>query len=207
MAARSRRDALDNPNAQVTGDQSADELLGDDYVVAPLRRHALPPITDGAAAIVLAAGDRARDLCERPAWITGIDHRIETHALGARDLDHVAVDPPGGARAPACWTSATARRGHVDVAELHAPFAHQELILRDALRPGRRGGASTRRAGRWPPTRSWWPGCVRIGEAASRIMDGTRPRRAGPRHLGTVSAAEPGVRPGRRARGPADEGA
>ena len=60
----------------------ADELLRDDYVVAPLRRHALPPITDGVAAVVLAAGDRARDLCDRPAWITGIDHRIETHALG-----------------------------------------------------------------------------------------------------------------------------
>ena len=28
-------------------------------MVAPLRRHALPPITDGAAAIVLAAGDKA----------------------------------------------------------------------------------------------------------------------------------------------------
>ena len=52
----------------------------------PLRRHTLPPITDGAAAVVLAAGDRAYEWAERPAWITGIDHRIETHALGARDL-------------------------------------------------------------------------------------------------------------------------
>ena len=45
-----------------------------------------PPLTDGCAAVVLAAGDKAYEWCERPAFITGIDHRIETHALGARDL-------------------------------------------------------------------------------------------------------------------------
>ena len=48
---------------------------------AVLRRPAAPhdcaPVTDGAAAIVLAAGDRARELRERPAWITGFEHRIE----------------------------------------------------------------------------------------------------------------------------------
>ena len=38
------------------------------------------------SAIVLAAGDRARELRERPAWITGFEHRIETPVLGARDL-------------------------------------------------------------------------------------------------------------------------
>src|SRR3984957_15479329 len=86
VAARSRRDARNNPNAQVTGDRSVEELLADEYVVAPLRRHTLPPVTDGAAAIILAAGDRDTELCQRPAWITGIDHRMETHALGARDL-------------------------------------------------------------------------------------------------------------------------
>ena len=40
------------------------------YVADPLRAHDCAPITDGAAAVVLAAGDRARELCERPAWIT-----------------------------------------------------------------------------------------------------------------------------------------
>ena len=46
------------------------------------------------------------------------------------------------------------RPGPIDVAELHAPFAHQELILAEALglADGRR--TSTRRAGRWPPTPS-----------------------------------------------------
>jgi acetyl-CoA acetyltransferase len=86
IASRARRSALNNPKAQVAYDRTPEELLAEDYEVAPLRRHALPPLTDGCAAIVLAAGDRAYELCERPAFITGIDHRIETHAIGARDL-------------------------------------------------------------------------------------------------------------------------
>jgi len=180
VAARSRRDARNNPNAQVTGDKTAQELLGDDYVVAPLRRHALPPITDGATAIILAAGDRARDLCERPAWITGMDHRIETHALGARDLTispttrRAAVGAgllPGGGEGSG--TGGVSDDGvSVDVAELHAPFAPQELILRDALGLGDAvvvnpsGGALAANG-------VMVAGLVRIGEAASRIMYAT----------------------------------
>ncbi|MGH9018617.1 MAG: thiolase domain-containing protein [Acidimicrobiales bacterium] len=170
VAARSRRDAMANPHAQVTGDHSVDELLADDYVVAPLRRHALPPVTDGAVAVILAAGDRARSLCERPAWITGMDHRMETHALGARDLTssestRLAGEAAGVVGAGEGTTS-------VDVAELHAPFAHQELILRQALRLGDdvavnpSGGALAAHA-------LMVAGLLRIGEAARRIMDGS----------------------------------
>ena len=71
--------------------KSIDELLARPFFTDPLRRHDIAPITDGAAAIVLAADDRARELRENPAWITGIEHRIESPALGARDLTDVAV--------------------------------------------------------------------------------------------------------------------
>lgn len=168
VAARSRRDARDNPNAQVRGDHSVAELLEDDYVVAPLRRHALPPITDGAVAVVLAAGDRATELCERPAWITGIDHRIETHQLGARDL---TTSPSTAAAAAAAGVGG----GDIDVAELHAPFAPQELVLREALglgpavRVNPSGGALAANA-------LMVAGLLRIGEAANRIMDGSARR-------------------------------
>ena len=165
VAARSRRAALDNPNAQVSGDDSAEVLLADDYLVSPLRRHAVPPITDGAAVIVLAAGDRARDLVERPAWITGIDHRIETPSLGTRDLTR---SPSTTAAAASAGVDGAA----VEVAELHAPFAPQELILRDALGLGDSavvnpsGGALTANA-------LMVAGLIRIGEASARIMDGS----------------------------------
>jgi acetyl-CoA acetyltransferase len=172
VAARSRADAKANSHAQVVSDRSAAELMEDPYIVAPLRRHTLPPITDGAAAVVLAAGDRATELCERPAWISGMDHRIETHALGARDLT-VSESTRAAARGAGLGDGRD-----VDVAELHAPFAHQELILRQALALGPdvsvnpSGGALAANA-------LMVAGLIRLGEAAKRIMDGTARRAVG----------------------------
>jgi acetyl-CoA acetyltransferase len=168
IASRSRRDALANPKAQVAKDVTVEELLADEYVVAPLRRHALPPITDGAAAIVLAAGDKATAWSERPVWITGIDHRIETHSLGARDL---TVSPSTAAAA----AGAGVGNGPVDLAELHAPFAHQELILFEALGLGD-GVAINPSGGALAANPLMSAGLIRIGEAATRIAAGQADR-------------------------------
>jgi acetyl-CoA acetyltransferase len=169
VAARSRRDARSNPSAQVTGDFHIEEMLAEPYISSPLRKHDCPPISDGAAAIVLAAGDLARRFCARPAWITGIDHRIEPHALGARDLT----------QSPSTRLAAEKARAldgrPFDAAELHAPFTHQELILRDALgldgatRINPSGGALAADA-------VMVAGLARIGEAAQRIIDGDASR-------------------------------
>jgi acetyl-CoA acetyltransferase len=177
VACRSRRSAAANPFAQVTSDRSPEELLADDYIVSPLRRHCLPPISDGAAAVILAAGDRARSVCHRPAWITGLDHRIETHALGARDLATSSSTRkaalgagllPGGADGRSVPSGAL----NVDVAELHAPFAPQELILREAL--GLSETTSVNPSGGALAANAFMvAGLVRVGEAAARIMDGS----------------------------------
>jgi acetyl-CoA acetyltransferase len=63
----------------------------------------------------------------------------------------------------------------VDVAELHAPYTHQELILRDAL--GLNGETSVNPSGgalAGNPMMS--AGLARIGEAARRIIDGSAGR-------------------------------
>ncbi|KDE99312.1 lipid-transfer protein [Mycolicibacterium aromaticivorans JS19b1 = JCM 16368] len=106
---------------------SISELLAQPYFADPLRRHDIAPITDGASAIVLAAGDRARELRENPAWITGFEHRIETPVLGARDL---TTSPSTAASAKAATGGDTSS---IEIAELYAPFSHQQLILTEAI--------------------------------------------------------------------------
>jgi acetyl-CoA acetyltransferase len=139
-----------------------DSLLTKPYVADPLRAHDCAPITDGAAAIVLAAGDKAREITDHPAWITGIEHRIESGNLGARDL---TGSPSTVAAAKAIGTDG------IELAELHAPFSHQEILLRQALGLGEEvtinpsGGAL-----RGNPM--FAAGLARIGEAASRILKG-----------------------------------
>jgi acetyl-CoA acetyltransferase len=107
-------------------DRSADELLQADYVADPLRAHDVCRYTDGAAAVILASEHRARQLVARPAWITGWDHRIDTPNFGARDLTTSPSTKLAG-------DAVLGDRRNVDVAELHAPYTHQELILKKAL--------------------------------------------------------------------------
>jgi hypothetical protein len=86
----------------------------------------VPPtvVADGATAVILAVGDRARELAEHPVWIRGIDHRIESPALGVRDLTVSASTRAAAERAGATG---------LDAAWLHVHYPHQELLLRDAL--------------------------------------------------------------------------
>ncbi|MBB5074629.1 lipid-transfer protein [Nonomuraea endophytica] len=130
-----------------------------------------PPITDGAAAVVLAAGDRAGELCANPAYIRGIAHRIEPHYLGMRDLSR-SVSAADAARA------AGVGKGRVEVAELHAQFAHEEIILRQALELPAETVINPS-GGPLAANPVMATGLIRIGEAASHILDGRAARTVG----------------------------
>jgi acetyl-CoA acetyltransferase len=163
IAARSRDAASSNSHAQVRGSRPQGE-----YVVRPLRTGDCPPVGDGAAAVILAAGERARELCARPAWIRGMDHRIEAHSLGVRDL----TDSPS--------TRLAAERAGVferpvDTAELHAPFTSQEVVLRKALRLGDEVAVNPS-GGALAANPVMAAGLVRLGEAAARIHRGESDR-------------------------------
>ncbi len=164
VAARSRKNAIGNPNAHIKGEFSVDEMLEEPYISSPLRKSFCPPVSDSAAAIVLAVGDRARKLVKRPAWIRGIDHRTEAHALGQRDLTTSPSSTLAAERAGLGQRS-------VDLAELHAPFAHQEIILREAMGLGDDVNINPS-GGALAANSLMTAGLIRFGEAASRILSG-----------------------------------
>jgi acetyl-CoA acetyltransferase len=168
VAARSQAAAVTNPAAQVSGDVAIEELLGRPYVADPLRAHDCAPVGDGAAVVILASGQRARELSERPAWISWFGHRIESGSLGARDLLALPSLGPGLA-GPA---------GSVEVAELHAPFTHQEILLRQAL--GLSGEVSVNPSGgALCGNPMFAAGLARVGCAAEAIMSGRASRALG----------------------------
>ncbi|GAB6987153.1 thiolase domain-containing protein [Nocardioides pyridinolyticus] len=162
VANRSLTDAEKNDWSIRKGGSSVEELLARPMFADPLRKHDCSPVTDGAAAIVLASGDRAREVREKPAWIGRISHFVDPMSMGTRDLTRA----PSAARA-----AANVDLSGVEVAELHAPFSHQELILRrelglaDDIRINPSGGALTSN-----PIFSG--GGIRIGEAATRVWSG-----------------------------------
>lgn len=167
-AVRARKNAMQNPSAQVKGDFAVEELLAEPYLAEPLRRHDCAPISDGASAVLLAAEDRAREICERPAWIRGFENICEPQDLGVRDLLRSRSTEIAGEKAGV-------RADRIDVAELSAPFTHQEILVERALgldaqvRVNPSGGAL---AGN--PLMA--VGLSRIGEAAARIQAGEADR-------------------------------
>ncbi|MBX6387657.1 MAG: lipid-transfer protein [Frankia sp.] len=145
VAARARRAAADNPYAvpsvAAAGrggvatatdlDAEIDALLAAEPVRSPLRPHDLPPVTDGACAVVLATADVANRLAAEhgivPVWITGFEHFVEPHQPGMRDLTD-SVSTRLAAQAAGIGSG-----GPVEVAELSATYSHEEIILQGAL--------------------------------------------------------------------------
>jgi acetyl-CoA acetyltransferase len=165
VAARCRAAAASNPAAQVSGEVAIEDLLGRPYLADPLRSHDCAPVGDGAAVVILASGERARQLCGRPAWITSFGHRIESGSFGARDL--LSIPSLGGLGGAI-----------VDVAELHAPFSHQEILLRRALGLGGEVEVNPS-GGALCGNPMFAAGLARIGCAAAAVMSGRASRSLG----------------------------
>jgi acetyl-CoA acetyltransferase len=167
VAARSRTSATGNEYAVRKGATSVEEVLAQPMFADPLRRWDCAPVTDGAAAMIIAATDSPlfEQVRARSAAITGLAHSTDPSSLGLRDLLRA---PSAAAAAKAAGVDDT--KGY-DVAELHAPFSHQELILRTELGLGDdtsinpSGGALAANA-------MFSAGLIRIGEAAQRIWSG-----------------------------------
>jgi acetyl-CoA acetyltransferase len=164
VVARSMTDAAGNDNAIRKGSTTADDVLAQPLYADPLRRWDCAPVSDGAAAMVISAVDAPGfDKLKGPkAWITGFEHRIEAGALNSRDLTVSVSTSSAGA---------AAGTDGIDLAELHAPFSHQELILSQALglgddvRINPSGGALTANP-------MFSAGLNRIGEAARQVWAG-----------------------------------
>lgn len=133
-------------------------LLREPMAANPLRAHDGPVRTDSAAAVVLAVGGSG-------PRIAGIDHRIDAMSLGLRPLD----------RAISAELAAAAVGGLADaeVAELHAPYSPQVLLLAEAL--GLSSGCAVNPSGgALVADTPMVSGLVRIGEAARAVREGAR---------------------------------
>lgn len=167
VAARSRTSAVGNDHAVRRGETTVEDVLAQPAFSDPLRRWDCAPVTDGAAAMIVAATDSPlyEQVKQRSAAITGFAHSADASSLGLRDLLRSPSAAAAGTAAGVDGSTA------YDVAELHAPFSHQELILRRELGLGDdtvvnpSGGALAANA-------MFSAGLVRIGEAATRIWSG-----------------------------------
>ncbi len=171
VAARAQRNGMSIDYAvRSAADATAEQLMASSpYVSDPLRESDIFPVSDGATAIVIAADDVARKHCARPAWIRGIEHRIEAHSLGVRDLTRSVSTTLAGKKAGVA-------NGTIDIAELHAQFSHEELLLAEAL--GIDGSTTSINPSGGPLASNvlMAAGLNRMGEVANAISNGAANR-------------------------------
>lgn len=133
IAVKDHANAMLNPLAQLHKPLALSDLMDEtetrrrDRVIAdPLRLYDVCPMSDGAAAVVLCAMDRAQALGLRgPVRIAGIASATDTHVVANRAdptrLDAVRVS------AQRAYKMAGLTPADVDVAELHDAFLILEL--------------------------------------------------------------------------------
>jgi acetyl-CoA C-acetyltransferase len=127
VSEKNHRFANSNPEAQFYEKKfSREKLLRLPIVAPPLRLGDCSSMTDGAAAVVLVAADRARKYTSRPAWIRGTGQYSDFHNLanagsltewsGLRHAAREAFDRAG------------ITADQVDFAEVHDCFTISEII-------------------------------------------------------------------------------
>ncbi|MBI5481118.1 MAG: thiolase family protein [Deltaproteobacteria bacterium] len=135
VAVKARRNAAQNPHAHLQMPElTVDEVLASRMLAHPVRLLDMCPQSDGACAIVVASGDRARRLCPRPAWVRATATRHEQPTLGDIDRRLCSMRTLRDA-AHAVYAAAgiTEPLAELDVAEIYEPVTYAELAWYEAL--------------------------------------------------------------------------
>ncbi|MGH9282383.1 MAG: thiolase family protein, partial [Acidimicrobiales bacterium] len=141
VAVKNHRNALLNPYAHVKKPITVEDVLGSRPLAWPIKLLDVPPISDGACAVVLASERAAAGITDRPAWIRGMAYYCE--ADNGPDRSMIQSEPLQIA-AQRVYQKAgiTNPRRQFDVAELQEPYTCFELSYYEALGLCPPGGAA-----------------------------------------------------------------
>ena len=130
VAVAARQWAQLNPEAFVRETLSVEQCLSARMLSSPLSVRDSCLVTDGAAALVMTRGDRARDLCLHPVYVLGAAEATHHRMISAApDLTTTAA-VESGARA---YAQAGITAADVDVVQLYDAFTINTLLFLEDL--------------------------------------------------------------------------
>lgn len=133
VSVKNKRNACGHPSAQLCDPNiTVEDVLNSEVLVWPVQRLDVSPVSDGAAAVVLASEEEARRITDTPVWIKGIGWTLDTTHWTNRDLAF-----PEYVRRAAEMAYRMAGidnpRKQIDVAEPYDPFDYKELHHMEGL--------------------------------------------------------------------------
>jgi acetyl-CoA C-acetyltransferase len=135
IAVKNRKNAAKNPLALAEAQNpnlTVKEVLESDIYSDPVTDLMVAQPCDGMAALLLAPEKQAKKITDNPVWITGVGFNQEAYYLGDRDLSTSSSMELASKMA---FKAAGIKdpKKEIDFAELFEAFAHEEVILTEAL--------------------------------------------------------------------------
>jgi acetyl-CoA C-acetyltransferase len=112
-------------------DVTMEEVLGSKLYYDPIRELTMSPISDGAAVVILAAEEKAREITDQPVWIEGVGLCADAYI---RDRSLIQLDSLKKAAGRAYQMAGIKDPfNEIDLAEVTERYAHEELMICEAL--------------------------------------------------------------------------
>ena len=130
-----------NPYAHVRKQLTVDDVLNSAPLAWPIKLHDVPPISDGAAAVVLCSEDIAAQSTNNPAFIRGIAYCAEADNAPQRSM---LISEPLALAARMVYRASgiTNPRRQFDLVEVQEPYSCFELSYYESLGLCPQGGAA-----------------------------------------------------------------
>lgn len=139
VAVKNHKYGAMNPYAHFQRPIKVEDVLSSRVIAWPLKIFDCCPVSDGAAAVVLASEDKAKDLSDTPVWIKGLGISSGTANISKReDYSSLLSATVAAERA---YAAAKVNPSQLDVATVHDCFTIAELMAYDDLGFCERGGA------------------------------------------------------------------
>lgn len=127
VSVKNRRNGLNNPKAQFQKEITLEEALNAVKIVAPLKLFDCCPITDGAAAVIIACEEKAKHFTDKPlVYIKG---------TGQATVNNMSANMPSTTTWEAlkiassqAYSKAGVKPSDIDVAQTHDCFTISEIV-------------------------------------------------------------------------------
>jgi acetyl-CoA C-acetyltransferase len=132
VVVKSRQNASRNPFAQEKKKVTCEQVLNSPMVADPLSKLDIYPISDGAAAMILATESKAKLITDKPVWILGGGCCYDNFYLGDRNLAESEALKKAGRRAYQMAGIKQPSR-QLSLAEISAYYSYQEPLWCEGL--------------------------------------------------------------------------
>jgi acetyl-CoA C-acetyltransferase len=140
VSVKNHKNAMLNPYAHVKKEITVEDVLNSKPLCWPIKILDVPPISDGAAAVIIASEDAAKK-SKDPAWIRGMAYYSEAENVAYRSM--IQSEPLTIAAGKVYQQAGiTNPRRQVDVVEVQEPYTCFELSYYEGLGLCEPGGAA-----------------------------------------------------------------